>query len=149
LIEGGEQGLAKLRKSVGILARTGAQLEHARSLVELGCALRRANRRADSRAPLRQGLELALECGAGPLAERARTELAAAGARARNVFRIGSDALTPSERRVCVMAAAGKTNPEIAQSLFVSRATVESHLHSAYRKLDIESRSDLPVALAA
>jgi DNA-binding CsgD family transcriptional regulator len=46
------------------------------------------------------------------------------------------------------MAAEGMSNPEIAQGLFVTRATVESHLHSAYVKLAIGSRSELARALA-
>ena len=50
-------------------------------------------------------------------------------------------------RRVCELAASGKSNPEIAQLLFVTRATVESHLHSAYRRLDIRSRKELSGAL--
>jgi DNA-binding CsgD family transcriptional regulator len=45
------------------------------------------------------------------------------------------------------MAAEGLSNPEIAQRLFITRATVESHLHSAYRKLGIRSREELAGAL--
>ncbi len=41
----------------------------------------------------------------------------------------------------------GRTNREIAQSLFITRKTVEMHLHNAYRKLDIDSRAGLPDAL--
>jgi DNA-binding CsgD family transcriptional regulator len=59
--------------------------------------------------------------------------------------RSGVDALTPSERRVCQLAAEGHSNPEIAQALFVTRRTVESHLASAYRKLGISSREGLKV----
>ena len=59
----------------------------------------------------------------------------------------GVEALTPSERRIARMAASGRTNREIAQSLFITRKTVEMHLHNAYRKLDIDSRADLPRAL--
>jgi DNA-binding CsgD family transcriptional regulator len=149
LIEGGDGGASKLEQSVGVLAASEARLEYARSLIELGCALRRGKRRADSRGPLKEGLAISHECGARALVERARAELAAAGARPRNAFRTGTDALTPSERRVCDLAASGKTNPQIARSLFVSRGTVESHLHSAYRKLEIDSRAALPVVLAA
>jgi DNA-binding NarL/FixJ family response regulator len=47
------------------------------------------------------------------------------------------------------MAAAGSTNREIAQGLFVTQKTVEVHLSSAYRKLGIDSRTQLPAALAA
>ena len=61
----------------------------------------------------------------------------------------GVAALTASERRVAQMAARGASNPEIAQALFVTRATVESHLHAAYGKLGISSRQKLAGALDA
>jgi DNA-binding CsgD family transcriptional regulator len=48
---------------------------------------------------------------------------------------------------VSEIAASGLNNTEIAQALFVSRKTIEMHLGNAYRKLDIHSRDDLPVAL--
>lgn len=57
------------------------------------------------------------------------------------------DALTPSERRVATIAAAGRTNREIAQELFVSLKTVEMHLSRTFAKLDVSSRSELPAAL--
>jgi DNA-binding CsgD family transcriptional regulator len=56
--------------------------------------------------------------------------------------------LTPSEQRIAEMAAEGASNPQIAQSLFVTIKTVETHLGNAYRKLDINSRHDLARALA-
>jgi DNA-binding CsgD family transcriptional regulator len=59
----------------------------------------------------------------------------------------GLEALTASERRVAELAAAGMSNPEIAQALFVTLNTVEGHLRHAYRKLSISSRSQLPAAL--
>ncbi len=149
LVSGGEGGVEQLGEAVEILAKSAARLEHSRALVSLGAALRRANRRAQAREPLTEGLALAEECGAEPVADEARSELRAAGSRPRAVYRTGADALTASERRVCELAATGKSNPEIAQVLFVTRATVESHLHSAYRRLDIASRSQLGEALAA
>jgi DNA-binding NarL/FixJ family response regulator len=57
------------------------------------------------------------------------------------------DPLTRSQLRVCQLAIVGKSNTTIAKELFVSRATVESHLHAAYRKLGIGSRFELPMAL--
>jgi DNA-binding NarL/FixJ family response regulator len=57
------------------------------------------------------------------------------------------DPLTRSQLRVCRLAALGKSNSDIADELFVSRATVESHLHASYRKLGIASRFALPIAL--
>ena len=59
----------------------------------------------------------------------------------------GLEALTPSERRVAELAAGGMSNPEIAQALFVTLNTVESHLRHGYQKLAISSRSQLPTAL--
>jgi DNA-binding CsgD family transcriptional regulator len=63
--------------------------------------------------------------------------------------RSGPDSLTASERRVAELAAAGQTNREIAQSLFVTEKTVETHLGHAFRKLDVNSRRQLPDVLAA
>ena len=117
-------------------------------MVELGSALRRANRRSEAREPLRRGLELATVCGAVPLAELAETELLATGARPRRIALSGVESLTPSERRVAEMAAEGSTNRQIAQDLFVTTKTVEVHLSSVYRKLDIASRTQLAAALA-
>ena len=108
---------------------------------KLGAALRRAGRRADSREPLRTGLDLAERACAAPLADHARAELAAGGIRVPRQ-RVG-DQLTPSEQRIVEMAARGATNPQIAQALFVTTKTVESHLANAYRKLGISSRREL------
>ena len=138
-----------LRAAVETLEDTRARLQHARALVELGAALRRANHRKDSREPLREGLEIAHRAGAVPLEERAGTELAAAGARPRSVVRTGVDALTPSELRVARLASEGLTNREIAQSLTVTAKTVETHLRHVYQKLDLSKRTELAVALDA
>jgi DNA-binding CsgD family transcriptional regulator len=147
MLRGGQRGLDDLREAVAILRETGARLEHARALVELGAALRRANQRSAAREPLRAGLDLAYRCGAGRLAQRAATELRATGARPRRAVLTGLEALTPSERRVAELAAGGMSNPEIAQALFVTLNTVEGHLRHVYQKLAISSRGQLPAAL--
>ena len=147
LLEPAGAGLEQLRASVEVLGDSPALLERAKSLTELGAALRRANRRAEARAPLREALELAQRCHADPVVKRAHTELLATGARPRRVMRTGVDSLTPSERRVAQMAADGQTNREIAQTLFVTPKTVEMHLSNVYRKLEITARSQLPRAL--
>lgn len=149
LVEGDAHGLDLLRESVDVLAASQALLEHAKSLTELGAALRRANHRAAARDFLWEALELAEACRAVRLAERAHGELVATGARPRRLVRSGVDSLTPSERRVADMAAAGHTNREIAQALFVTPKTVETHLSHVYRKLGIEARSQLSRAMAA
>ncbi|MGH8901006.1 MAG: LuxR C-terminal-related transcriptional regulator [Egibacteraceae bacterium] len=147
LIEGGETGLDLLREAVVILESSPARLEHAKALVELGAALRRSGQRATSREHLRQGLELAEICGAAPLVERARTELRATGARPPRTGRSGIATLTPSERRVAELAAAGDSNRDIAQALYVSAKTVEVHLTRVYRKLGITGRAGIAQAL--
>jgi DNA-binding CsgD family transcriptional regulator len=147
LVEGGVSGEKLLHESLAALDGSQFRLEHARTLVELGAALRRGNKRSDAREYLRQGLELAHKLGAAALEERAQTELAATGARPRRVMLSGVESLTPSERRVAEMAADNMTNKDIAQALFVTPKTVEVHLSSVYRKLEIGSRAQLPTAL--
>jgi DNA-binding CsgD family transcriptional regulator len=147
LVEGGDAGLRHLGEAVTILSATPARLDHARALVEFGAALRRANRRTQARDQLRQGLELAHQLGAVTLVEQASEELAATGARPRKLLQSGLETLTASERRIAQMAAQDMSNKEIAQALFVTVKTVEVHLSSVYRKLQITSRRQLSNAL--
>jgi DNA-binding CsgD family transcriptional regulator len=147
-LEDGERALASLTQAASLLSGSQSRLEHARALVALGSALRRARRASEARAPLRDGLAAARACGALPLAERAHQELTATGARPRKIVRAGVEALTSSERRVARMAADGMANKEIAQALFVTVRTVEAHLHHAYQKLDISSRDQLARTLS-
>jgi DNA-binding CsgD family transcriptional regulator len=138
-----------LRSAVELLGASPVRLGEARARVSLGAALRRAGHRVDSRDPLREGYELAQRCGALALAETARSELRASGIRLRREVATGADALTPSERRIADMAAAGLSNPEIAQELFLTVKTIEMHLTRVYRKLDIRRRGKLARALGA
>jgi DNA-binding CsgD family transcriptional regulator/tetratricopeptide (TPR) repeat protein len=149
LCRGGDECVEGLREAVDVLSRTDAQLELARAEVELGAALRRSGARVEAREVLRVGLDRASRCGAEPLLEHGREELVAAGARPRRERIGGVESLTASERRVVDLAAAGATNREIAQQLFLTQKTVETHLSSAYRKLDISSRGQLRDVLAA
>jgi DNA-binding CsgD family transcriptional regulator len=148
LTEGGSRGIELLRQAVRALEGSGARLEHARAMTDLGAALRRAGQRADSREVLLPALDLAHRCGAITLTERTRTELVAAGGRPRRFVLSGLDALTPSERRVAQLAAEGLSNRDIAQNLFITARTVEGHLTHAYQKLGITSREQLAAALA-
>jgi ATP/maltotriose-dependent transcriptional regulator MalT len=147
VVEGGERGIALLEEAEEPLAACEARLEHARALAARGAALRRAGRRVAAREPLGAALELTHRCGANVLQAYVRTELAAAGARPRRVMRSGVTALTPSELRVARLAAAGGSNRAIAQELFVTQKTVETHLGHVYSKLGLSSRADLPQML--
>jgi DNA-binding CsgD family transcriptional regulator/tetratricopeptide (TPR) repeat protein len=147
LVVGGEEGLELLGEAVEVLSRSPARLEEVRARIDLGAALRRTGRRSDARELLRDGLDAATRMGATRLRDRARAELAAAGGRPRREAVTGPEALTPSERRVCELAAAGRSNPQIAAELFLSRRTVEFHLRGAFHKLEVTSRHELPGVL--
>jgi DNA-binding NarL/FixJ family response regulator len=147
VIEQGEAGIKLFEQAIAQLQHSTARLERALALLELGAATRRAGRRADARKPLREALELATACGADAIAARAHEELVAAGARPRRDPTESRSNLTASELRVACMAAEGMTNRQIAQALFVTENTIETHLRSVFRKLDIRSRSQLARAL--
>jgi DNA-binding CsgD family transcriptional regulator len=147
LTRGRTTDLTLLEEATEVLSTSGAQLEHARALVDLGAAIRRAGRPAHARGPLRRGYELAGRCGAKALAERSMQELLAAGARPRRTALSGVESLTPSELRVAELAADGMTNREVAQALFVTEKTVETHLGRVYSKLGIAARVELPKKL--
>jgi DNA-binding CsgD family transcriptional regulator len=140
--------LAGLQAAAEVLAGSEARLEHARVLVDVGAALRASGQRTSARDPLLEALVIAAKCGARAVERRANAELAAVGVRPRTIDESGAESLTPSERRVVDLAAAGGTNREIAQQLFVTEKTVETHLGRAFRKLNVSSRRQLPEVLA-
>ena len=148
VVAGGDRGASLLREAIEAFERAGARLERTRALADLGAMLRRRNRRTEARELLREALDAAHRAGARPLAEYAETELRATGARPRRVVLTGLDSLTASERRIAELAGEGLTNREIAQTLFVTARTVEGHLTSVFRKLQVSSRDELRAALA-
>ena len=115
--------------------------------LELGSTLSSLGRRVEARDALRPALADADAVGAVMLAERARRELVATGLRPRRAALEGAAALTPRQRQVCDLAAAGKGNRAIAQELFLSIKTVETHLAAGYRKLGVNTRADLAAKL--
>jgi DNA-binding CsgD family transcriptional regulator len=149
LSEGGEHGLGLLGEAVTALERSQAPVELARALTDHGAALRRAGQRTEARTQLERGLDLAHHCGARRIAGQARAELIAAGAKPRRDAITGRDALTASELRVARLAAAGKSNREIAQELFITTKTASAHLSRVYRKLDVTRRNQLAEALVS
>jgi class 3 adenylate cyclase len=147
VVIGGDEGIDLLHAACDGLEASPMPVEHARALLGLGAALRRAKHRAAAREPLAHAMELAHTCGARPLVEAAREELVATGARPRRLVRSGIDALTPSELRVANLVAEGMSNPQIARQLFVTRRTVESHVAATLRKLDLNGREGIAAAL--
>ena len=141
--------ISVLGEAVALLRASEARLELALALLELGVAQHASGLRWSARQALREVLELATDCAAPAVADRARAALIAAGGRPRRAAATGPLALTPTERRVARLAASGAGNREIAQTLFVTEKTIETHLASAYRKLGIRARGQLAAALTS
>jgi DNA-binding CsgD family transcriptional regulator len=125
-----------------------AGLETVRLMLERGSAMARAGHLVQAREALQPALVDADRLGAVLLAQRARSELVGTGLRPRQAAAEGSAALTPRQRQICELAAAGKGNRAIASELFVSIKTVETHLAAAYRKLGVGTRAGLATRLA-
>ena len=140
--------VALCERALAVAAGTPALLESVRARLELGGTLAHMGRRIEARDALRPALADADAAGAVLLAQRARRELVATGLRPRNAALEGAAALTPRQRQVCELAAAGKGNRQIAQALFLSIKTVETHLAAGYRKLGVGTRAELAVQLA-
>jgi DNA-binding CsgD family transcriptional regulator len=143
LLTGEEAAESLYREAIERLGRTRLRPELARAHLVYGEWLRRQRRRLDAREELRTAHELFTNLGVEAFAERARLELEATGGRARKRTVHTMNQLTPQETQIARLAADGHTNREIAARLFISSSTVEYHLRKAFRKLDVESRTQL------
>jgi DNA-binding CsgD family transcriptional regulator len=143
----GEAAEAAYVEAITRLCHTPLRPELARAHLLYGEWLRRESRRVDAREQLRPAHELFVGIGMEAFAERARRELLATGETVRRHSPEERDDLTPQEDQIARLAREGLTNAEIAAQLFLSRRTVEWHLHNAFIKLGITSRKGLPAAL--
>lgn len=113
-----------------------------------GERLRRSHAMRKSRPQLAAALETFERLGASPWAVRAASELRATGfTTARPPSSIAAVQLTPQEREIAMFAAAGLTNKQIAERLFMSHRTVGAHLYRTFPKLGVTSRAALRDAL--
>jgi DNA-binding NarL/FixJ family response regulator len=119
--------------------RLGLSFDHARSLLSLGRAQRRVRKWGAARGSLEDAVAAFEQLGSGGWAEEARSELARVGARRPSP----TGQLTPTEQRIAELAASGRSNKQIAQELYVTVHTVETHLSHAYAKLGVRSRTQL------
>ena len=119
-------------------ATVGMPFEEARTRLWMGRVLRRAGRRSEARQALETAARVFVELGTPSYADRVQAELGRLGGRVADGF-----TLTPTEARVAELVASGHTNHEVAEALFVSVRTVESHLGRIYRKLGLRSRTEL------
>src|SRR4029077_700529 len=135
------------REAIDRLGRCRLAMELARAQLLYGEWLRRRGRRLDAREQLRTARDRFLEVGAEAFAQRAIRELLATGETARKRSDEARGELTPHEARIARMARDGASNQDIATQLFVSRKTVESHLHKVFTKLGIKTRQQLEQVL--
>ncbi|MGN6608160.1 MAG: helix-turn-helix transcriptional regulator [Jatrophihabitans sp.] len=138
-----DDALAALDEAYAALPADVVPLERARCLLVAGIAHRRARRKREARERLDAAVAAFDELGAASWAARARAELTRLGERVAAPLE-----LTATEHRVARLAADGRTNRVIADTLFISPKTVEANLARVYRKLGITSRAELGVALA-
>jgi len=134
---------ARLAGAAGAYRALGLGFDAARALLVLGRAQRRASKRAAARESLQQAQSLFEHLGCRGWAQAAAAELdRISGRRA-----APGGGLTRGERRVAELVAAGLSNKQVAEQLYVSVYTVEAHLSQAYAKLGIGSRTQLARAL--
>ena len=136
------------REAIERLGHCRVALDLARAHLLYGEWLRRRARRVDAREQLRIAHASFVEMGAEAFAQRACRELLATGETARKRAIETTDELTPHEARIARMARDGASNQDIATELFVSRKTVEYHLHKVFSKLGISTRQQLEYVLA-
>jgi DNA-binding CsgD family transcriptional regulator len=141
-----ERNEADLRVAVELFGRSPRRLEQAAALEDLGAALA-ATDRESAVDVLGRTLTLWTELGATWDARRVRSRLRELGVRRRLVSAepeaSGFAAMTTAELAVARLVADGLTNREVAEHLFVSPHTVNSHLRHVFAKLGINSRVEL------
>jgi DNA-binding NarL/FixJ family response regulator len=147
LIESTERAEDSYVEAVERLSSAGMKPDLARARLLYGEWLRRIRRIRDARHQLRAAHECFTGIGARAFAERAARELRAT---ATSVMPQGTRGvrLTPQEQQIALLAARGRTNVEIASTLFLSSRTVEYHLAKVFVKLDVTSRTQLNERLA-
>ena len=133
-----EAALAASERAISLAENAGIPFIEARALLTAGEVRRRARQKARAREALEEAVTIFTRLGARLWAGRARAELARVAAR-----RPAGAPLTATEHRVVELVAAGRSNREIADALFMSVHTVEAHLTRLFRELDVHSRTEL------
>lgn len=146
--------IAVLLDAVDSYRRSARPVDLADTAVDAALCLLDAARVEEAGPLLDEALEIYEAVGAARDAARVRAELrvrgVSRGARGKRTrATTGWESLTDTERRVAALVAKRMSNPEVAQRLFVSRHTVESHLKNIYRKLGVSSRRELAAAADA
>jgi DNA-binding CsgD family transcriptional regulator len=123
-------------------ANSPLRFDRARTLLISGQIHRRAKAKSRARDLLTQAEQEFATFGAVAWRDQAAAELARVNVRPR-----APEEMTETERRVAELAAAGLTNQQVADRMFLAVKTVEANLARAYRKLGIRSRAELGARL--
>ncbi|WP_019071670.1 ATP-binding protein [Streptomyces hokutonensis] len=122
--------------------------ELARVRLAYGERLRRVKSTTEARTRLADAIDTFERLGARPWTARTGNELRATGLSVGSSGVTGPSSLTPQQREIALLAAAGLTNKQIAERLFLSPRTVAAHLRQLFPKLGVASRAALRDALA-
>jgi DNA-binding CsgD family transcriptional regulator len=120
----------------------------ARVHLTYGERLRRDRATSDARRHLSAARDIFNQLGAAPWAARAGSELRATGQPAAPGQRPDPVTLTPQQQEIATLAAAGLTNKQIGERLYLSHRTVATHLYQIFPKLGVTSRAALRDALS-
>jgi DNA-binding CsgD family transcriptional regulator/tetratricopeptide (TPR) repeat protein len=127
----------RLNGALALHEQAAEPFEAARTLLTLGEVERRDRRLGAARRHLAEAEARFAALGASPWATLARAS------RARLAGRPTRTGMTETERRIVALVATGRTNREVADALFMSRHTVDSHLRQIFRLLGVRSRTEL------
>jgi DNA-binding CsgD family transcriptional regulator len=133
-----DAAVAASDRSLELARGTRMPLVLGRSLVTAGEVRRRARQKGRARDALEEAAGIFARLGARLWSERARSQLARVAHR-----RAPGAPLTATERQLVELVAEGRTNREIADTLFMSVHTVEAHLTRLYRALEVHTRTEL------
>jgi DNA-binding CsgD family transcriptional regulator len=141
------EAVARFDRALAVPGTDRWPFDRARIQLAFGERLRRLKATTEARAQLTAALEVFQRLGAGPWAARAAGELRATGQTIGQRAGTGPASLTPQQLQIATLAAAGLTNKQIGERLYLSPRTVAAHLHQAFPKLGITSRAALRDAL--
>jgi len=142
-----ERAAEAFDRAVTAARQAGYPYERARAELAAGQFLRRVGQRRRAVELLEAASETFTTLGAEPWVARCATELSGSGLHPASRRDRDAAALTSQELVVARLAAAGRTNREIAGELVVSVKTVEYHLRNAFQKLGITRRRELAARL--
>ncbi|MFK0112664.1 ATP-binding protein [Streptomyces sp. NPDC091217] len=148
LVTDDDRALGLFEEALAVPGTDRWPFELARVRLAYGERLRRAKSTTEARIHLGTALDTFESLGARPWAARAGNELRATGLSVGSAGATGLASLTPQQREIAMLAAAGLTNKQIGERLFLSPRTVSTHLHQLFPKLGVASRAALRDALA-